>query len=257
MSTSIPPSDTDRRKSQFPLARVSRQADAAFARLVLDRPAARRSRGPGPVGRLSRLYMPLMREDECIGVLGLVGNRPNSLRARGSRPGRIVPRSGDDRHRERAPVQRDAGGAGAPKGVGRRARRDQQVGGGHGAGFRTILEACQRLFGTDEVCIFLVGEDGMVRQAASRGQMFATARTTCRRSRRAATGQVIRERSVYHIPDALADPDAIAGAPRTDASKRQFVDRLRADALGGSRAGLGRDHAQAASAPSASGSSRF
>ena len=38
--------------------------------------------------------------------------------------------------------------------------------------FENILSASQRLFGTEEVCIFTVGDDGMVRPAAVRGPTF-------------------------------------------------------------------------------------
>ncbi|MBS1162876.1 MAG: hypothetical protein H6R03_772, partial [Burkholderiaceae bacterium] len=48
----------------------------------------------------------------------------------------VLPRPGADRHRERAPVQRDAGGAGAADRVGRDPERYQQFGRRFGAGVR-------------------------------------------------------------------------------------------------------------------------
>ena len=42
--------------------------------------------------------------------------------------------------------------------------------------FENILDASQRLFGTEEVCIFLVSEDGMVRPTGVRGPTFSAAR---------------------------------------------------------------------------------
>ena len=84
----------------------------------------------------SALYLPLMREGECIGVIGVGGQPAEQFRSQRNRPGRVVSRSGDDRDRERAAVQRNAGGAGAAEGLGGRAGRDQQVRRGHGAGVR-------------------------------------------------------------------------------------------------------------------------
>ena len=74
----------------------------------------------------SALYLPLMREDECIGLLGVRAQRAARLRTPRDRAGRVVPRPGGDRHRERAAVQRDAGGAGAPDRQRRHPARHQQ-----------------------------------------------------------------------------------------------------------------------------------
>ncbi len=72
--------------------------------------------------------------------------------------------------------------------------------------FENILDASQRLFGTEEVCIFMVGEDGMVRPAAARGPGFSAARNDVMPLEGSRTGRVIRERRVHHIPDGLAEP---------------------------------------------------
>jgi len=72
--------------------------------------------------------------------------------------------------------------------------------------FENILDASQRLFGTEEVCIFMVGEDGMVRPAAARGLGFSAARNDVMPLEGSRTGRVIRERRVHHIPDGLAEP---------------------------------------------------
>ena len=73
--------------------------------------------------------------------------------------------------------------------------------------FENILDASQRLFGTEEVCIFMVGEDGMVRPAAARGPGFSAARNDVMPLEGSRTGRVIRERRIHHIPDGLAEPD--------------------------------------------------
>src|SRR5208337_3222083 len=72
--------------------------------------------------------------------------------------------------------------------------------------FENILDASQRLFGTEEVCVFMVGEDGMVRPAAARGPGFSAARNDVMPLEGSRTGRVIRERRVHHIPDGLAEP---------------------------------------------------
>ena len=88
------------------------------------------------IGVKSSIYLPLLREDECIGVLALVGNRPNRFGPEGNRAGRVVPRPGADRDRERAAVQRDAGGAGAADGDRRRPEGDQPIRLGRDASLR-------------------------------------------------------------------------------------------------------------------------
>ena len=71
--------------------------------------------------------------------------------------------------------------------------------------FEKIIDSCERLFAVDDVSIFLVGDDCLVRTAAWRGSIGAavdhTDVTPLARSR---TGQVIRERCVLHVPDAAA-----------------------------------------------------
>ena len=62
--------------------------------------------------------------------------RPGPDAAAADRPAEDLRRPGGDRHRERAPVQRDAGGAGAADRHRRSAAGDQQLGGGRGAGVR-------------------------------------------------------------------------------------------------------------------------
>ena len=45
----------------------------------------------------SALYLPLLREDECIGLLTLVGKRPNIFEAVEIAQAEILPRPGADR----------------------------------------------------------------------------------------------------------------------------------------------------------------
>ncbi len=61
----------------------------------------------------SALYLPLLREDECIGLLTLAGKRANMFGPSEIAQAEILPRSGADRDRKCAALQRDSGGAGA------------------------------------------------------------------------------------------------------------------------------------------------
>ena len=54
------------------------------------------------LGLNSALYLPLLRGDDCVGVLVLGSKRANAFNRQGDRAGRVVPRPGGDRHREHA-----------------------------------------------------------------------------------------------------------------------------------------------------------
>jgi two-component system, NtrC family, sensor kinase len=73
--------------------------------------------------------------------------------------------------------------------------------------FETILDACQRLFGSEEIGIFTIGDDEMVRAAAWRGPRANEARQDVTPLAESVTGRVIRERRTHHIPDLSAVPD--------------------------------------------------
>ena len=73
--------------------------------------------------------------------------------------------------------------------------------------FETILDACQRLFGSEELGIYTIGDDQMVRAAAWRGPRAEEARQDVTPLAESMTGQVIRERRQHHIPDLGAVPN--------------------------------------------------
>ncbi len=75
-----------------------------------------------------------------------------------------------------------------------------------GPAFERILDACQRLFGSDQIGIYTVDASDMVRVAAWRGPMSEEFRHDVTPLAESVTGRVIRERSVHHIPDLAADP---------------------------------------------------
>ncbi len=75
--------------------------------------------------------------------------------------------------------------------------------------FDKILDSCQHLFATEQLGIFLAADDGQVHVGAWRGSALgAIASTFPRPLDETMTGQVIRERRTVHIADAAAMPDA-------------------------------------------------
>ena len=76
--------------------------------------------------------------------------------------------------------------------------------------FEAILEACQRLFGSDEIGVYTIGDDDMVRVAAWRGPRAEEVRRDVTPVAESVTGRIIRERRTHHIPDLRAEPDLSA-----------------------------------------------
>ena len=75
--------------------------------------------------------------------------------------------------------------------------------------FEKILESCKHLFATEQLGIFLVGDDNQVHAGAWRGSAFdAISRTFPLPLDQTMTGRVIRERRTIHIPDADKTPSA-------------------------------------------------
>ena len=77
--------------------------------------------------------------------------------------------------------------------------------------FEKILDSCQHLFATEQLGIFLVGENGMIDVAAWRGEALGVvARTFPKPIEESASAQVLREKRVLYIPDAAAATDGPA-----------------------------------------------
>jgi signal transduction histidine kinase/HAMP domain-containing protein len=75
--------------------------------------------------------------------------------------------------------------------------------------FEKILDSCQRLFATEEIGIFLVGDDGKVHAPAWRGRAVEHVVAAFPRPLdETVTGTVVRERRSIQISDAAAMPDA-------------------------------------------------
>ncbi|MGB3584560.1 MAG: GAF domain-containing protein, partial [Roseiarcus sp.] len=67
--------------------------------------------------------------------------------------------------------------------------------------FEAILDAGQRLFGSDEIGVYTIGDDDMVRVAAWRGPRAEEVRRDVTPVAESVTGRIIRERRTHHIPD--------------------------------------------------------
>ncbi|HEU5294515.1 MAG TPA: GAF domain-containing protein [Burkholderiaceae bacterium] len=79
--------------------------------------------------------------------------------------------------------------------------------------FEKILDSCQRLFATEQLGIFLVGDGGLLHAAAFRGSMLEGVKDTFPLPVEETTaGTVIRERRPVHLPDVLAAADATPAA---------------------------------------------
>ncbi len=77
--------------------------------------------------------------------------------------------------------------------------------------FDKILDSGRHLFATEQLGIFLVGDDGNVYARAWRGDALgAIARTFPKPLAQTMTGRVIDARRIVHLPDAAATPDAPA-----------------------------------------------
>ena len=73
--------------------------------------------------------------------------------------------------------------------------------------FEAIIDACQRLFGSEEIGIYTIGDDDMVRVAAWRGPRAEEVQRDVTPVGESVTGRIMRERRTHHIPDLAAEPD--------------------------------------------------
>jgi len=74
--------------------------------------------------------------------------------------------------------------------------------------FEKILDSCQRLFATEQLGMFLVGDDGLLHTGAFRGSLIEGVRDTFPRPLgETATGRAIRDQRPVYIADALGSPE--------------------------------------------------
>ncbi len=101
--------------------------------------------------------------------------------------------------------------------------------------FETILDACQRLFGGEEIGIYTIDDDDMVRVAAWRGPRAEEARrdVTPARRKRDRPGHPRTPHAPH--PRSRGRPQSVPDAARTGGPPRRRVAPLCADAVGGPR----------------------
>ncbi len=103
--------------------------------------------------------------------------------------------------------------------------------------FEAIIDACQRLFGSEEIGVYTIGDDDMVRVAAWRGPRADEVRNDVTPVGESVTGRLIRERRMHHIPDLAAEP-GISATVRERAERLGSASLLYAPMLSEDR-GLG------------------
>ena len=158
-------------------------------------------------GVSSSVYLPLLRQRECIGVLALWGKRANLFRpseiaqAEAFCDQALIAMENARLFREtQEALEQQKASAEVLGAISKSIADASPV-------FETILDACQRLFGSEELGIYTIGDDDMVRAAAWRGPRAEEARQDVTPLAESVTGRVIRERRPHHIPDLGAVPN--------------------------------------------------
>ena len=155
------------------------------------------------------LFVPLLREGECIGVLALARHRAGRIQRRRDRT-RAAP-SADQAviaientrlwNETREALERQTATAEVLQVISSSVADATPV-------FDKILESGQRLFATEQLGIFLAQDDGQVHAGAWRGSALdAIARTFPKPIGETMTGRVIVERRTMHIADSSAMVD--------------------------------------------------
>ena len=191
------------------------------------------------VGNYSQVFAPMVWEGRALGTLYCDAAAADRVQRQGDRPAAHLRRPGRDRDPERAPLQRDEGGSRAADRDGRGAAGDQQLGRRHAAGVRQDPRQLPAALRCDRARHLSRGR----RRHAEEGGLSQRPREARACPRR-------------HVPAPARGHGDCAGDPRTPrhplwrrhrrsgragtaAPDRRgggkLLDRLRADALGGSR----------------------
>ena len=155
----------------------------------------------------SALFLPLLRGDACIAVLVFIGKQANAFgpgeiaQAESFRDQALIAIENARLFREaQEALEQQKASAEVLGAISKSVADASPV-------FETILDACQRLFGSEELGIYTIGDDQMVRVAAWRGPRAEEARQDVTPLADSVTGRVIRERRPHHIPDLGAVPN--------------------------------------------------
>ena len=170
--------------------------------------AALASRGAAAGGMLWRanVVVPLMREGEAVGTIGLRRAEPApfsegqiELLKTFSHQAVVAIENARLFNETQEALEQQKASADVLSVIGKSVSDAAPV-------FETILDACQRLFGSDEIGVYTIGDDGMVRVAAWRGPRADEVRRDVTPLADSVTGRIIRERRTHHIPDLRAEP---------------------------------------------------
>jgi two-component system, NtrC family, sensor kinase len=155
----------------------------------------------------SALFLPLLRDDACIAVLVFIGKQANAFgpgeiaQAESFRDQALIAIENARLFREaQEALEQQKASAEVLGAISKSIADASPV-------FETILDACQRLFGSEELGIYTIGDDQMVRAAAWRGPRAEEARQDVTPLPDSVTGRVTRERRPHHIPDLGAVPN--------------------------------------------------
>ena len=159
------------------------------------------------MGLYSAIFMPLVRNGKASGVLTLGRNRPSSFdasdisQAEGFRDQAIIALENARLFNEtKEALEQQKASADVLDAIGKSVSDATPV-------FEAILDACQQLFAAEQIDIFTVGEDQMVRAAASRGPIAEEVRRYATPLAESVTGRVVRERRLHRIPNSRAEPN--------------------------------------------------
>jgi hypothetical protein len=155
------------------------------------------------IGVNSALFLPLLREAECIGVLALAGKQANIFGeseialAESFRDQALIAIENTRLFNEtKQALERQTATADVLKIISRSVSHAEPV-------FDTILESCQRLFDPYDAAIYLVDGE-LVMGVARRGSETAEWGTDSMPLKGSSTGLAIAQRQALHFPD-LAD----------------------------------------------------
>ena len=160
------------------------------------------------IGVNSSLYLPLLREGECVGVLTLGATRPNNFgpkeiaQAESFRDQALIAIENARMFRETQEALEQQRASAEILGVISKSVADAQP------VFDKILESCKQLFDGDELDVLLVDDEGLLQVAAYLGNARDTVMATFPAPWEITpAGRAIRERRVANYSDVLNNPD--------------------------------------------------
>ncbi len=154
------------------------------------------------------LYLPLLKEGECVGLLMLARQRAEGFSdkeialAEAFRDQAVIAIENVRMfNATREALEQQTASANVLKAISSSMADPKPV-------FEKILDACRQLFAAEQVSILLTGDDGLVRPVAWHGTLMDTvAKSGPTPIEDTMTGKAIRERRTIHCPDAASATD--------------------------------------------------